>query len=578
MSLSIKLSENGGAAPEAVPYMPAGESEICATVNGMPGRRVVVADEAAAERLNADLQEKLQAAAERKKARPLLMFDHNVNGGAAAVPVGFEWDAERGILLRVEWTQAGREAVEGGTYGYVSPSFRLKAGGSEILGLADGVEIGSLVNDPAFERNECIAASKCEAEDVVVHAANPYGCNQHGHEWVAEHGEGWGGGGQQEDTLDSIKKRKFSLNQKLQKTRDEMVKLGKLSSTEKDVEKRKEINKKLEELGKTKKKQTEEYQKLAMKETELKDRERHEKDQQSKKAAQAFANMPWKEQQAKLKEMEDGARKAKRALQRYKKGEYGKAYTVVYGMDKEPEEADWKRFDDAENELRRLQDEADKANKVIRDALTANWKRQGGTDKGELERLLSRYPEKVKASAAEDSLPPQGEDAEVVESSYNEGTPGGVGLEVNQNKKKDMEEIAKLLGLPADAAAATICAKIAALKNQGAADKKRIEEVEAEKEEHKKALTEHKHAAADAFVERQKKEGKIAPMDKERLQAAKAMYLNDPAGAECIFAGMKRVDNVREDGAEAKADKVSAAANRNYENLSLAELLAEENA
>jgi hypothetical protein len=174
-----------------------------------------------------------------------------------------------------------------------------------------------------------------------------------------------------------------------------------------------------------------------------------------------------------------------------------------------------------------------------------------------------------------DSLPPQGEDAEVVESGYNEGTPGGVGLEVNQNKKKDMEEIAKLLGLPADADAATICAKIAALKNQGAADKKRIEEVEAEKEEHKKALTEHKHAAADAFVERQKKEGKIAPMDKERCQAARDMYLSNPAGAECIFAGMKRVDNVREDG---KADKVSAAANRNYENLSLAELLAEENA
>lgn len=354
MSLSIKLSENGGAAPEAVPYMPAGESEICATVNGAPGRRVVVADEAAAERLNADLQEKLQAAAERKKARPLLMFDHNVNGGAAAVPVGFEWDAERGILLRVEWTQAGREAVEGGTYGYVSPSFRLKAGGSEILGLADGVEIGSLVNDPAFERNECIAASKCEVDGDEVRAAQ----------------------------------------------------------------------------------------------------------------------------------------------------------------------------------------------------------------------LVSLV----------DTLPPQGKEQEREKMEDNEGTPGGVGLEVNQNKKKDMEEIAKLLGLPADADAATICAKIAALKNQGAADKKRIEEVEAEKEEHKKALTEHKHAAADAFVERQKKEGKIAPMDKERLQAAKAMYLNDPAGAECIFAGMKRVDNVREDGAEAKADKVSAAANRNYENLSLAELLAEENA
>lgn len=519
MSLSIKLSENGGAAPEAVPYMPAGASEICATVNGAPGRRVVVADRAAAERLNADLAEKLQAAAEHRKARPLVMFDHNVQGGAAAVPVGFEWDDKRGILLRVEWTQAGREAVEGGNYGYVSPSFRLRPGSGEILGLADGVEVGSLVNDPAFERNECIAAGRADVgEDVVVHAANPYGCNQHGHEWTAEHGEGWGDGGQ---------------------------------------------------TGKS-----------------------------ANKEARAFANMPWKEQQAKLKEMEDGANKAKKELRSFKKGEYSKAYIVVHGMDKEPDESDWKRFDDAENELRRLQDEADKANRKIREALTAKWKKEGGQSKDLLQKMLARYPEKVKATSAEDdtlepahgeqvraggavsmldALPPQGNEREGGESGYDGGKPGGVGSGNNQKKGKKMEEIAKLLGLPADADAATICAKITALKNQGAVDKKRIEEVEAEKEEHKKALTEHKHAAADAFMERVKKEGKVAPHDKERLQAARNMYLADPAGAECIFAGMKRVDNVR-DEQKVEADKVEAAAARNYENLSLAELLAEENA
>ena len=532
MSFSIKLSENGGAAPEAVPYMPAGESEICATVNGAPGRRVVVADEAAAERLNADLQEKLQAAAEKRKARPLLMFDHNVNGGAAAVPVGFEWDDERGILLRVEWTQAGREAVEGGTYGYVSPSFRLKAGGSEILGLADGVEIGSLVNDPAFERNECIAASKCEAEDVVVYAANPYGCNQHGHEWVAEHGEGWGGSAGGEDTLDSIKKRK-------------------------------EINKKLAELGKTKKKQMEEYQKLAMKETELKDRERYEKDQQSKKAKQEGS----KESMHKANSDYEQAIKTRSEAMK-------KVYDLYDDIEKALRKGDSKtveRLKKEQEEARRQWKESEENVKNAAKAYSEIAKKYWETRKKE-------RPQDFVKTAKRDTLPPQGDDEEVVESGYNEGTPGGVGLEVNQNKKKDMEEIAKLLGLPADADAATICTKIAALKNRGAADKKRIEEVEAEKEEHKKALTEHKHAAADAFVERQKKEGKIAPMDKERLQAAKAMYLNDPAGAECIFAGMKRVDNVREDGVEAKADKVSAAANRNYENLSLAELLAEENA
>lgn len=184
--LSIKLSENNGRAPEAVPYMPAGLSEICCTVNGRAGKRTVLADEEAVERLNADLQDMLQASAKGEKARPVLLFDHKA-GAAAAVPKGFEWDEQRGILLRVEWTQAGRAAVEGGNYGYVSPAFRLEHGSDLICGLQNGVEVGSLVNDPAFQRNECIAAAKSEPEDVVVHAANPYGCNQYGHEWRGKH-------------------------------------------------------------------------------------------------------------------------------------------------------------------------------------------------------------------------------------------------------------------------------------------------------------------------------------------------------------------------------------------------------
>ena len=190
--LSIKLSENAGRAPEAVPFMPAGQHSICATVNGKPGRRLVTVDREACERLQADLAEHLRASAAGEKARPMLMFDHTA-GNAAAKPLGFEWDDQRGILLRVEWTKAGREAVEGGNYGYISPAFRLARGTGEIMGLAGGVEVGSLVNDPAFERNECIAAARAdEPEDVqvdYVETANPYGCNQHGHREGHDGGE-----------------------------------------------------------------------------------------------------------------------------------------------------------------------------------------------------------------------------------------------------------------------------------------------------------------------------------------------------------------------------------------------------
>lgn len=201
--LSIKLSENGGRAPEAVPYMPAGQHSICATVNGKPGRRVVNVDKAAYERLQADLAEHLRASAAGEKARPMLMFDHTA-GNAAAKPLGFEWDDKRGILLRVEWTQAGRAAVEGGNYGYISPAFRLARGTGEIMGLAGGVEVGSLVNDPAFERNECIAASRADEHEEVqvdyVETANPYGCNQYGHR------EGHKGGETKQDTHSDAKK------------------------------------------------------------------------------------------------------------------------------------------------------------------------------------------------------------------------------------------------------------------------------------------------------------------------------------------------------------------------------------
>lgn len=481
--LSIKLSENGGAAPEAVPYMPAGVSEISATVNGVPGRRVVVADRVAAERLNADLAEKLQAAAEQRKARPLVMFDHNVQGGAAAVPVGFEWDEERGILLRVEWTQAGREAVEGGNYGYVSPSFRLRPGSSEILGLADGVEVGSLVNDPAFERNECIAAGRVDAGDevVVVHAANPYGCNQYGHEFKAPHGDGWGGGRQRKDKKETPEDRYEESKKLMRKHHDEF----------------------------------------------------------------SEAQSKYSEAMKKVYDYEDAIDRAYRAGDKEK----------VNLLDKEQEKArlEWKNAKKELEKAREAYSEVAKKHRAIR---------------------AEARPQDFIHAAHEEVLPPRGIDVDEERSGYNVVTPGGVGLEGNTKRKRDMEEIAKLLGLPADADAATICAKIAALKKEVAVDKKRIEEVEAEKEEHKKALHEHKHAAADAFVKRQTKEGKIAPLDKERLQAARNMYLSDPEGAECIFAGMRRVDNVREAGGE--ADKVNAAANRNYENLSLAELLAEE--
>ena len=215
--ISIKLSENGGAAPEAVPYMPAGINHICCTVDGKAGQRAVMADKEACERLQADLQDMLQASKEGNKARPVILFDHK-SGPAAAEPQSFEWDDNRGILLRVKWTQAGREAVEGSNYGYISPTFRLEKGSQKINGLLkDGVEVGTLVNYPAFERNECIAASKVatdadmENEECISAAYLPPFQNIEKEQKKADNNTAANGGGTtnqpKKDDMENIKKK-----------------------------------------------------------------------------------------------------------------------------------------------------------------------------------------------------------------------------------------------------------------------------------------------------------------------------------------------------------------------------------
>lgn len=510
MGLSIKLSENGGRAPEAVPYMPAGESVIDASVNGAPGRRRVVATREACERLQRDLEEHLKASDAKKKARPLLMFDHKTDGGAAAVPLGFEWDEERGILLRVEWTQAGREAVEGGNYGYISPSFRLQRGTGEILGLAGGVEVGSLVNDPAFENNECIAAAKGDVpEVVVVHAANPYGCNQHGHGFVGECDLGSGG----QKTFDFISETKDRKRAKIQQENDSLM----------------------ERLREAVKKEEEADEKLS----------------NTRFASPGYdaVSKEWAEAEENLTKL---AREARELRKRIRK-----------------ENPDFELKEDDDKVIDKALEAYDKAEKHEREE-AEKLKRYH-------EELRKKERKRADSAKASRSLPPHENQADMVDMVQNIGVSGeGVGVENRNNNKKNMEEVAKLLGLSADADAAEICAKIAALQKESGDVKKRIEEVEAEKEEHKKALHKHKEEAAMAFAERQKKEGKIAPHDKERLEAARALYLTDSANAELIFAGMKRVDNVSEDGKVDVADQVQAAAAKNYENLSLAELLAAE--
>lgn len=136
---------------ESIVYLPEGQHEISATVNGKAAKRTVTIDD----RILASFADDLQSR-QSKNVRPFAGFDHKA-GPASFIPKEFRYESGVGLMLDVEWTQAGKNAVEGKDYSYFSPAFLLRNG--IPAGLPKHGEIGSLVNEPAFEAMEKIAAS-----------------------------------------------------------------------------------------------------------------------------------------------------------------------------------------------------------------------------------------------------------------------------------------------------------------------------------------------------------------------------------------------------------------------------------
>jgi len=132
-----------GKPPESIVYMPKGEWKITPSVNG-EAKEINV-------KVIADAVPVLQAALTKRlgsNVKPFAQFGHRP-GPASFHPKGFRWDENKGVMLDVEWTNAGKTAVEGRDYSYFSPTILLNKEG-EIKGLPDRGEIGSLTNNPAF--------------------------------------------------------------------------------------------------------------------------------------------------------------------------------------------------------------------------------------------------------------------------------------------------------------------------------------------------------------------------------------------------------------------------------------------
>ena len=136
-------------------YLPEGYHSISATVGGKPKRVDVQIDERIAASFTEDLGKRFES-----NVRPFAGFDHK-QGPASFIPKEFRYESGVGLVLDVEWTEAGRKAIEGKDYSYFSPTFLLSDNGVPS-GLPPRGEIGSLVNDPAFEEIPRIAASHTE--------------------------------------------------------------------------------------------------------------------------------------------------------------------------------------------------------------------------------------------------------------------------------------------------------------------------------------------------------------------------------------------------------------------------------
>lgn len=157
------IAPDPSALPDSIEWMPAGTHTVKCRRDD---QRVVVditADEAGAVMLNEQLQAARTLADSGKASRPYIDFDH-ARGEAAAIPTEFFW--QDGIRLRIEWTAAGATAVSGRVYSYFSPEFFADKSGRVTAIPAVG-PIGALVNTPAFQEIERIAASLTASKNMI---------------------------------------------------------------------------------------------------------------------------------------------------------------------------------------------------------------------------------------------------------------------------------------------------------------------------------------------------------------------------------------------------------------------------
>ena len=150
-AFSNALAE-GSELPADIQYMPPGRHRIRASQGGKPVSVEVAVSASTAAVLQTFLAAKMTAAAESREDRPFFDFNHE-DREASAWPTEFYWAGDDpqtgGVRARIEWSDAGKRAVEGRTFRRFSPTFHLDASG-HVTG--SEINMGGLVNRAAFKR------------------------------------------------------------------------------------------------------------------------------------------------------------------------------------------------------------------------------------------------------------------------------------------------------------------------------------------------------------------------------------------------------------------------------------------
>ena len=156
-----------------IQWMPGGRTKVTAQKGGKPITLEVEATAETARLLNAELQDRLQAAARGEGPEPFFDFGHK-HDEASAHPLEFSWGGDDpvkgGIRAKVRWTEAGQAKVRGRAYRKFSPSFRPPVPGTVLVTSAP-YNMGGLVNFPAFDRIATVTAQ--EGDPASVSSADP---------------------------------------------------------------------------------------------------------------------------------------------------------------------------------------------------------------------------------------------------------------------------------------------------------------------------------------------------------------------------------------------------------------------